>query len=365
MERMSLRVLFAGGGTGGHLFPGIAVARTLVNRYPDAEIVFVGTGRGVEGRTVMKEGFAFKRIRSAGLLGKSITGRLYALLLAPITLLDTVRILLQTRPDLVVGLGGYSAGPVVLLASLIGKTTMLLEQNAVPGMTNRLLASFVKAAAVSYEGTAMFFGDKAFVSGNPVRKGFFDDSDFQVITSRRPHLLVVGGSQGAHAINEAMVAAAPVIAQISGGIEITHQTGMADVDTVRAAYRLVKIDAKVECFFDLMEEEMRAADLVVCRAGATTLAEVAAAGRPSLIVPFPHATYDHQRSNAQVMVDAGSAELIDEKDLGASFETRLLDLIGNRERLQAMSQAAFRLARPDAAETIVDRVTELLDQSTS
>ena len=362
---MLLRVLFAGGGTGGHLFPGIAVARALVNRYPDADIVFAGTGRGVEARTVVKEGFAFKRIRSAGLVRKSIAGRLYALVLAPFTLLDTVRILLQSRPDLVVGLGGYSAGPVVLLAALIGKTTMLLEQNAVPGMTNRLLASFVKAAAVSYEDTAIFFGDKAFVSGNPVRKEFFNTSDFQVSTSRRPHVLVVGGSQGAHAINEAMVAVAPVIAQMSERVEITHQTGVADVDEVRAAYRRVGIDAKVECFFDRMDEEMHAADLVVCRAGATTLAEVAAAGRPSLIVPFPHAAYDHQRSNAQVMAKAGSADLIDEMDLGALFETRLLDLIRNRERLQVMSKAAFRLAKPDAAETIVRRVTELLDVSTS
>ena len=362
---MLLRVLFAGGGTGGHLFPGIAVARALVNRYPDADIVFAGTGRGVEARTVVKEGFVFKRIRSTGLVGKSIAGRLYALVLAPITLLDTGRILLQARPDLVVGLGGYSAGPVVLLASLMGKTTMLLEQNAVPGMTNRLLASFVKAAAVSFEDTAIFFGDKAFVSGNPVRKGFFNKSDFQVSTSRRPHVLVVGGSQGAHAINEAMVAAAPVLTQMSDRVEITHQTGAVDLDAVRAAYRCAGIDAKVECFFDLMEEEMHAADLVVCRAGATTLAEVAAAGKPSLIVPFPYAAHDHQRGNAQVMVEAGSAVLIDEIDLGACFETRLLDLIGNRERLKVMSQAAFRLARPDAAEKIVDRVTELLNLSTS
>lgn len=361
---MSLRVLFAGGGTGGHLFPGIAVARALVNRYPDVDIVFAGTGRGIEARTVVKEGFTFKRIRSAGLIGKSIVERLYALVLAPVTLLDTVSILFQARPDLVIGLGGYSAGPVVLLAALTGKMTMLLEQNAVPGMTNRLLASFVRAAAVSYEDTAIFFGDKAFVSGNPVRKGFFNRSDFQVSTSRRPHVLVVGGSQGAHAINEAMVAAAPVIAQISGGLEITHQTGVADVDAVRAAYRRAEIDAKVECFFDLMDEEMHAADLVVCRAGATTLAELAAAGRPSLIVPFPRAASDHQRGNAQVMVEAGSAELIDEMDLGACFATRLLDLIGNRERLQEMSRAACRLARPDAAETIVERVTELLDLST-
>ncbi len=362
---MALRVLFAGGGTGGHLFPGIAVARALVNRYPDADIVFAGTGRGVEAKAVVSEGFVFKRVRSAGFVGKSMVGRLYALVLAPVTLLDTARTLLQAKPDLVVGLGGYSAGPVVLLAALTGKTTMLLEQNVVPGVTNRLLASFVRAAAVSYEDTATFFGDKAFVSGNPVRQGFFSNSDFQLNKSRRPHVLVVGGSQGAHAINEAMMAAAPIIAQVSGGVEITHQTGSADVDMVREAYCRAGIDAQVECFFDLMDKEMHVADLVVCRAGATTLAEVAAAGRPSLIVPFPHAAYDHQRSNAKAMVDAGSAELIDEIDLSACFANRLLDLIGDRERLQTMSRAAFRLARPNAAEKIVERVAELLDLSTS
>jgi UDP-N-acetylglucosamine--N-acetylmuramyl-(pentapeptide) pyrophosphoryl-undecaprenol N-acetylglucosamine transferase len=362
---MPLRVLFAGGGTGGHLFPGIAVARALVDRYPDTNIFFAGTGRGLEARAVVKEGFIFRRIRSAGLVGKSIIERLYALVLAPVTLLDTVRILLQAKPDLVVGLGGYSAGPVVLLASLTGKTTMLLEQNAVPGMTNRLLASFVRAVAVSYEDTVTFFGDKAFVSGNPVRKGFFNKFDCQLNKSRRPHVLVVGGSQGSHAINEAMIAAAPVIAQVSGGVEITHQTGVADADMVREAYCRAGIDARVECFFDLMDKEMHMADLVVCRAGATTLSEVAAAGRPSLIVPFPHAAYDHQRSNAKVMVDSGSAELIDETDLSTCFENRLLGLIADRERLQTMSQAAFRLAKPNAAERIVERVTELLDLPTS
>ena len=362
---MSLRVLFAGGGTGGHLFPGIAVARALVDRYQDTDIVFAGTGRGLEARAVAKEGFIFKRIRSSGLVGKSTVARLYALMLAPVTLLDTVRILFQTRPDLVIGLGGYSAGPLVLFASLTGKTTMLLEQNVVPGMTNRLLASFVRAAAVSYEESAPFFGDKAFVSGNPVRKGFFMAPDSQLSKSRRPRVLVVGGSQGAHAINEAMMEAAPIIARVPGGIDVTHQTGEADVDIVRGAYRRAGIDAQVECFFDLMDEEMHAADLVVCRAGATTLSEVAATGRPSLIVPFPHAAYDHQRSNAQVMVDAGSADLVDETDLSTCFANRLLDLIADRERLQAMSQAAFRLARPNAAEAIVNRVTELLKLSTS
>ncbi len=359
------RVLFAGGGTGGHLFPGIAVARALVERYRDAYVVFAGTGRGVEVRALAREGFPFERIRSAGLVGKSPLAILRTAALVPITLIDAARILRRTQPDLVIGLGGYSAGPLVLLGALSGRPTMILEQNAVPGVTNRLLAPVVRAAAVSFDATAAFFGAKAFVSGNPVRRGFFAARDAALRHPGRPRVLVVGGSQGAHSINEAMAAAAPTLAAVPGGVAVTHQTGESDLDAVREAYRRAGLDARVERFFDAMEEEMQAADVVVCRAGATTLAEVAATGRPALIVPFPYATHDHQRRNAAAVRDAGAGEVVEQADLDARLAERLVALVSDGERRRVMSEAARQLAKPDAADAVVTRAEQLMGRTGS
>src|SRR5215471_3506896 len=232
-----LRVLIAGGGTGGHLYPGIAVARELQTRSPGVEISFAGTDRGIEARVVPREGFALDVIRSGGLKGKSSVDRFRGAALVPLSLIDAWRVVSRRRPHLVIGVGGYSSGPVVLVASLRGVPTMLLEQNAVPGLTNRLVAPFVKAAAVTFESTRSFFGSKAFVSGNPVRPEFFatagprqeSGNDDQTSSVR---VLVFGGSQGAHAINVAMVEAATQLAK-HAHLRVTHQTGERDVEMVR------------------------------------------------------------------------------------------------------------------------------------
>ena len=352
------RVLFAGGGTGGHLFPGVAVARALVARHRNARIVFAGTGRGVEVRILAEEGFGFESIRSAGLVGKSPKDILRAMLLSPLTFIDAIRILCRSKPDLVIGLGGYSAGPIVLLGALTGCPTMILEQNTVPGATNRWLALFVRAAAVSYDSTASYFGRKAFVSGNPVREGFFAIPP--EVLSKRPRVLVIGGSQGAHSINQAMMAAAPSLASVPGGIEVAHQTGELDFDTVRDAYQCAGLDARVEVFFDAMDKEMHASDVVVCRAGATTLAEVAAAGRPALIVPLSKATHDHQCQNATVTKVSGAAEVVNEDDIDNRFTECLVDLITDGVRRKAMSKAAYRLAKPNATAVVVERAEKLM-----
>jgi len=355
------RVLFAGGGTGGHLFPGIAVARALVRRHRRAHVVFVGTGRGIEARALALEGFRFEPIRSLGLMGKSPRAIARTVALAPLTLFDAARVLRRTRPDLVIGLGGYSAGPVVFLAALTGRSTMLMEQNAVPGMTNRMLGPFVQAAAVSFETTAARFGAKAFVSGNPVRESFFDlarvDRDSR---TGPPTVLVLGGSQGAHKLNLALVAVAKTLAGMPGGIRIIHQTGERDRDWVRDAYRRAGLNARVEAFFETMHEEMRAADVVVCRAGATTLAEVAAAGLPAVIVPLPTAANDHQRRNAAALAAAGAAEVVEESDLERQLVPRLVALAGDRSRRAAMSAAAAGMAKPDAADRVLQRAEELM-----
>ena len=351
-----LSVVIAGGGTGGHLFPGIAVAREIQRRVPDARISFAGTSRGLEARVVPAEGFPLDLIRSAGLKGKALTSRVRGAALIPLSFVDAWRLLSRRRPHVVIGVGGYSSGPVVLLAALRGIATMVLEQNAVPGLTNRLLAKRVRAAAVTYESTLRYFGKRGFVAGNPVRAEFFGGND----SSKLVAVLVLGGSQGAHAINLAMVAAAPQLARTLPGLRIVHQTGTRDLGDVRAGYERAGVDARAEPFLDRVADEMKGATLVVCRAGATTLAELAASGTPSVLVPFPAATDDHQRKNAQVLVDAGAAVLLDERHLtGESLATTVTALAVDAGRLESMAAAARTLARPDAAARIVDRVIAL------
>jgi UDP-N-acetylglucosamine--N-acetylmuramyl-(pentapeptide) pyrophosphoryl-undecaprenol N-acetylglucosamine transferase len=353
-----LRVVIAGGGTGGHLYPGIAVARELLRRRPDAQVSFAGTARGIEARVVPKEGLALDLLRSAGLKGKSRVSFLRGLSLLPLSGVDAWRIVSARSPHVVIGVGGYSSGPVVLMAALRRIPTLLLEQNAVPGLTNRLLARVVDAAAVTFEASRAYFGRRAIVTGNPVRPEFFEAAARP--EGGPPRVLIFGGSQGAHAINMAMVEAAPRLAAHPGGLAITHQTGERDLERVREGYRRAGLEARVEPFLYSMDREMKAADLVICRAGATTIAELTASGRPALLIPLPTATDDHQRRNAAVLADAGAAELLDQRDLaGAVLAERVIALAGDRTRLESMSQAARRLARPDAARAIVDRVLAL------
>jgi UDP-N-acetylglucosamine--N-acetylmuramyl-(pentapeptide) pyrophosphoryl-undecaprenol N-acetylglucosamine transferase len=292
--------------------------------------------------------------------------RLRGAALVPISLADGWRIVSVRRPSLVIGVGGYSSGPVVMVAALRGVPTMLLEQNAVPGLTNRLLIRVVQAAAVTFDSTQALFGAKAFVSGNPVRPEFFATSgshqesalDDQTSVTR---VLVFGGSQGAHAINVAMVEAAPQLAAGGSHLRLVHQTGERDVEMVRAAYRQAGIQADVEPFLFDMGRQLGEADVVVCRAGATTLAEITAAGKASVLIPLPTATDDHQRKNAEALVVAGAAELLLQRDLtGEVLAARVLALAGDRIRRERMSGAARTLARPDAARVIVDRALQLV-----
>jgi UDP-N-acetylglucosamine--N-acetylmuramyl-(pentapeptide) pyrophosphoryl-undecaprenol N-acetylglucosamine transferase len=356
-----MRIVIAGGGTGGHLYPGIAVARELLRRRPDAQITFAGTSRGIEARVVPKEGFTLDALRSAGLKGTSVTARIRGLLLLPLSGVDAWSILSRRTPDLVIGVGGYSSGPVVLVAALRRIPTLLLEQNAVPGFTNRLLSRVVSAAAVTFESTAAYFGGRAIVAGNPVRSEFLSDSSGVGVRAPGPaRVLIFGGSQGAHAINVAMVEAAAQLAARPGGLAITHQTGERDLELVREGYRRAGLAARVEPFLYAMDREINAADLVVCRAGATTIAELAAAGRPAILVPLPSAADDHQRKNAEILVASGAGEMVEQQTLtGVALAARIAALLDNPERLADMATAARRLARPDAARVIADKALEL------
>ena len=361
-----LRVVIAGGGTGGHLYPGIAVARELLRRRPDAHITFAGTARGIESRVIPNEGFELDTLRSTGLKGTSLAARVRGLLLIPLSGIDAWSIVSRRAPDLVIGVGGYSSGPVVLIASVRRVPTLLLEQNAVPGLTNRLLARAVSAAAVTFESTAVYFGRRAIVAGNPVRSEFMSENPVPGARVAGPwRVLIFGGSQGSHAINVAMVEAAAQLATHPGGMAITHQTGERDLELVRDGYRRAGLEARVEPFLFAMDREIKAADLVVCRAGATTIAELTAAGRPAVLVPLPTAADDHQRKNAEILVAAGAAETLEQETLnGMRLAARITALLGSPGRLAEMSAAARRLARPDAARVIADKALELADART-
>ena len=353
-----LRILIAGGGTGGHLFPGIAVAREVLRRQSDAVVTFAGTARGIESRVIPREGFSLDVLRSAGIKSTSLQARLRGLSLLPLSGLDAWRILSRRSPDVVIGVGGYSSGPVVLAAAARRIPTLLLEQNAVPGLTNRLLTRVVSSAAVTFESTVGFFGGKGFVTGNPVRPEFFDVAPERV--DGPPRVLIFGGSQGAHAINVAMVEAAAGLAARNLGLEITHQTGERDLELVRDGYRRAGLAARVEPFLFDMAREMKLADLVVCRSGATTIAELTASSRPAIFIPLPTAADDHQRVNAEVLVKARAAEMIEQRDLtGERLAGRIAAVASDESARHAMSDAAHRLAHPDAAAAIVERVFEL------
>jgi len=363
---VSLSVVIAGGGTGGHLYPGIAVARELVRRVPAARVSFAGTARGLEARIVPREGFDLDLIRSAGLKGKSVVARARGLALVLPSLVDAARILSRRRPDVVVGVGGYSSGPVVLMAALRGMPTMVLEQNAAPGLTNRLLARLVRAAAVTYDDTVRFFGGKAVVTGNPVRAEFFAETSRERGARGRRRVVILGGSQGAHAINVAMVAAIPELVRRNPQLEVVHQTGERDLADVQREYERAGVAARVAAFLDPVADEVTSAELVVCRAGATTLAELAAAGRPAVLVPLRAATDDHQRKNALVLVEAGAAVMLEERDLAADLVREVISgVLDDPPRLAAMGRAMRAFAKPDAAARIVDRILALAGAASS
>ena len=353
-------VLLCGAGTGGHLYPGVATAQELKRRYPEARVVFAGTGRGHEVEAVVGIGLEHRRIRSVGLKGKSVLAVLRGLLTLPLSAWDGWRVISMLRPRLIIGLGGYSSGAILLMAAARGIPTMVLEQNALPGFTNRTLARVVSAAAVSHESALVHFPRTGVLTGNPVRDTFFAPAP------PRPEaaggkLLVLGGSQGAHAINMAMLAAAPHLAATQPAIAVTHQTGTADFAEVERGYAACGLTARVAPFFSEMAELMRDADVVVGRAGATSLAELTAVGRPAVLVPFPGAADDHQRLNAESLATVGAALVVPQTDLdGARLAEILLGLVHDDERRLAMASASRKLARPRAAASIVDRAEQLL-----
>jgi UDP-N-acetylglucosamine--N-acetylmuramyl-(pentapeptide) pyrophosphoryl-undecaprenol N-acetylglucosamine transferase len=355
-----MRVLIAAGGTGGHIYPGIAVAKEVMRRDPSSVVRFVGTARGLETRLVPQAGFELSLIESTGLVNMTMRERLRGVLVLPKSLVAARALIRSFRPDIVVGAGGYVSGPVLLVAALSGLPTLVMESNAVPGFTNRRLALFVRAAAVSFEAALPYFRGKAVVTGNPIRREFFEVPEKRRDPARFS-LLIFGGSQGARAVNEAMVAALPHLEAQRAVMRVTHQTGKLDFEKVREGYRAAGWgeSADVREYIDDMVAAFAAADLVVSRAGATTSFELMAAGRAALMVPLPGQL--EQRRNAEAMQTAGAARMILQEELsGERLARDIAALVGSPERLTAMGRASRKLARGDAAAATVDLMEELV-----
>ena len=352
-----MKVLIAAGGTGGHIYPGIAVAKEIMRRDANSEVLFVGTSRGLETKIVPENGFQLSLINSAGLKNVGIVGKLKGLAVLPKSFMEARELLREFAPDVVVGAGGYVSGPVLMMASLMRIPTLVMDSNALPGFTNRRLAMFIDRAALTFEEAMPYFGKKGVVTGNPVRKEFFEIGENE--SSETVRLLIFGGSQGARAINTAMTEALSELTDVN--LEITHQTGDSDLEKVRSAYKHVgRGEADVRPYISDIVSQFAKSDLIICRAGATTCAELAAAGRASIMVPLPTAADDHQRKNAEAMQNAGASRMILQADLtGPVLAKAIIDLIESPETIEKMEQAAKRMARVDAAEATVDLIETL------
>jgi len=360
-----LRILMAAGGTGGHIFPALAVAQELVARLGEDDreaasrsIVFLGTTRGLESRLIPAAGFPLRTVAAAGLKGIHGWKRLANLLVLPRSALRSARVLWDIRPQVVVGVGGYLAGPVMLEAALMGIPTLLIEPNAVPGFTNRILAVVVRGAAVGFGAAADFYGMKARVTGHPVRKAFFEIPPKKHVAPFT--VLIVGGSQGSKAINECAVKSLNLLSSESWALSVVHQTGEVDYNNIREMYRAAGIDAEVCAFIDDVPNAFARADLIISRAGAAAVAELAAAGKAAVLIPFPGATDQHQRENAGVLARAGAARLMEQSEMTAeSLAAQIRELFNHPEELTQMEQRAKELAHPNAAKEIADWVVEL------
>ncbi len=356
-----MRAILAGGGTGGHVIPALAIANQLKKSY-NAECLFIGTGRGIENRLVPAAGYPLQLVRVGALKNVSLVTRLKTVFDLPRALWDAGRMLNEFAPDVVIGVGGYASGPAMLSAVMKHIPTLAFEPNVVPGFANRIVAKFVSGAAVHFEETAKYFRHVE-VTGVPVRQAFFEIPPKQGGT---PTLLVFGGSQGAHAINEAMFRCLPVLQRKAPGIHIIHQTGERDYNDALAAYQPLGESAQVFKFIEDMPGAFARADLVVCRSGASTVAEIAAAGKAAVFVPFPRAADDHQRVNAEALAKYGAAVVVEESKLeGVWLAETIAALLQDSQRLKSMSDAARSLAHPNAAADIAKMAAGIAGIETS
>ncbi len=366
---MSLTWVIAGGGTGGHFFSGVAISEAARLRDPGCEVVFVGTEAGIEGRIKEREQLDIRYISVSGLKGKSLPTRLWSMARLPVALAQSMNILGRAKPDVVVGVGGYASGPLLLAAWMMGIPSAVMEQNSVPGYTNSVLARFVDRVFVGFPGTEEHFpGGKAVYTGNPIRPAVAE----RLTRSRDEekgdgiHLLVFGGSQGAHHINTAMPDAVKQLdPALLERMTVLHQTGEADLEDVRRAYDEGGHADRIEVvpFIEDMASAYARADLVVCRAGAMTVAEITVCRLPSILVPFPYAIYNHQELNARSLSDRGAARLLLDGDMdGRRLASEIEGLAGDPEALERMAAAAAEIGRPAAGDDVAAQCEALAER---
>ncbi len=362
-----MRCVIAGGGTGGHLFPGIAVAEAFVGREKGNEVLFIGTERGIEARVLPGGRFPLKTIQAKPIQGKSPLEMIKAILSLPTAVSEASSILKEFQPQLVLGVGGYASGPTLLAAFLGGMKRAIQEQNVMPGMTNRVLKWFSQRIFISFEEAKKYFPEKkTVVTGNPIRKEFLASLSKDKGEMKKKDgltLLIFGGSAGAHRINRAMIEALDRLEGIKFFLRIIHQTGKEDLDAVSKAYREKGFDALVRPFFEDMATYYQLSDLVICRSGASTVAEIAVCGKAALLIPYPYAAHNHQFINAKKLVDLGAARMILDRELnGQVIAQVILHLYQHPEERTSMEESIRRLGRPRAAEEIVDHCYALVGE---
>lgn len=357
-----MKVMIAGGGTGGHLFPGIALAEEVVTRHPRNEVVFVGTARGLEARVVPQAGYPLELIRVQGLKGMGIKKLVKGIFTLPFALYESWQVVRRHAPDVVVGVGGYASGPVVLAARLLGVPTAVQEQNALPGLTNKVLGKIVGAVFTAFEEAKAFFpAERVHLIGNPIRRKLLDNYLRSRVAHDRFTVLVFGGSLGAKGLNARMLAALEHLADLKDELHFVHQTGKADLEPVRAGYQEKGFSADVVEFIEDMSLAYARAELVVCRAGATTLAELTVCKRASILIPFPFATDNHQEVNAMSLVNTGAALMFRESELtGELLAQQIRELKADPDRLRKMEKRAGLLGRPEAAKELADVLVDMM-----
>ncbi len=357
-----MKFLLSGGGTGGHLFPAIALAEEILQRKKGNEVLFVGAECGIEKDILPQKGYECILLDIKPLRGRGITGFISSLISLPAAIIRSVAIIRKFNPDAVIGSGGYACAPVIIAAFLLRKKSFLLEQNIVPGFTNRILSRFVYAVITAFKNSYKFFKNRNVEwLGNPVRRQLFDNYLNESIQDELFTVLVFGGSQGAHFVNNIVVDAIKILSQKGETINITHQTGKKDFEEIKRKYSESGINAYVTEFIEDMSTAYRAADLVICRSGATSIAEITICKKPSILIPYPYAADDHQRLNAIELVNAGAAVMLEQKDITPELlADTILSLKREPQRLRSMSEHAGKIAKPEAAREIMDYIIATL-----
>jgi UDP-N-acetylglucosamine--N-acetylmuramyl-(pentapeptide) pyrophosphoryl-undecaprenol N-acetylglucosamine transferase len=363
---MRKQVVIAGGGTGGHLYPGIALAKALKRHDMDIEISFVGTQKGIEAKVLPREGFELKTILSAGLLGKKGLSRWMSWVKLPLGTAQSMCFLIKKQPDLVVGVGGYASGPLVLSAWILRVPILIHEQNSFPGFTNKWLGKIANKVAVSFKDSAKYFQkEKVEVTGNMIREEICQPQESPSKKEAEPfHVLVLGGSQGAHSINVSMMEALKSLGSKLEDLHITHQTGESDYEMIKQEYESSGFSYDVRPFIDDMAEQYQKASLVICRAGATTLAEVTACGKVSVLIPYPHAAHNHQEKNARVLNSANAGELLLDQELsGPRIAQSIIRAMEEPERMEEMKANSYQLGNRDATEKVRQICMDLMEDA--